>query len=148
MPFDVNRPVDTPTGLNTGSWIVPVALARTVNDFKWVGLPLDTTLRASSYTPYGGKKIPVHGAPGSRGGFNAIDQRWKNTGYSEGGGTAAFWPLATAAAALAILGPTAREAVERLVPRAWAAAATALLMAAILLQVGNDANQAFIYARF
>ncbi len=64
------------------------------------------------------------------------------------GGTAAFWPLATGAAALAILGPTAREAVERLIPRAWAAAATALLMAAILLQVGNDANQAFLYARF
>ncbi len=67
---------------------------------------------------------------------------------TESGGTAAFWPLATGAAALAILGPTAHEAVERLIPRAWAAAATALLMAAILLQVGNDANQAFIYARF
>ncbi|MCF4128224.1 MBOAT family O-acyltransferase [Methylobacterium sp. SyP6R] len=67
---------------------------------------------------------------------------------TESGGTAAFWPLATGAAVLAILGPTAHEAVERLIPRAWAAAATALLMAAILLQVGNDANQAFIYARF
>ncbi|AWN46195.1 acyltransferase [Methylobacterium terrae] len=63
-------------------------------------------------------------------------------------GSAAFWPLAAGAAALAILGPTAREAVERLVPRPWAAAATALVLAAILLQVGNDANQAFIYARF
>ncbi|QRE72912.1 MBOAT family O-acyltransferase [Methylobacterium aquaticum] len=67
---------------------------------------------------------------------------------TEGGGTAAFWPFAAGAAALAILGPTAREAVERLAPRPWAAAATALLLAAILLQVGNDANQAFLYARF
>ncbi|KMO29996.1 MBOAT family O-acyltransferase [Methylobacterium aquaticum] len=67
---------------------------------------------------------------------------------TEAGGTAAFWPLAAAAAALAILGPTAREAVERLVPTPFAAAATALLLAAILLQVGNDSNQAFLYARF
>ncbi|KMO38798.1 acyltransferase [Methylobacterium tarhaniae] len=64
------------------------------------------------------------------------------------GSAAGFWPLAAGAAALAILGPTARETVDSLVPRAWAAAATALLLAAILLQVGNDANQAFIYARF
>jgi alginate O-acetyltransferase complex protein AlgI len=67
---------------------------------------------------------------------------------TQAGSSTAFWPLAACAAALAILGPTAREAVERLIPRAWAAAATALLLAAILLQVGNDANQAFIYARF
>ncbi|MFH6783235.1 MBOAT family O-acyltransferase [Methylobacterium sp. MA0201] len=69
-------------------------------------------------------------------------------GTDAAGSSAGFWPLAAGAAALAILGPTAREAVERLVPRAWAAAATALVLAAILLQVGNDANQAFIYARF
>ncbi|KMO29949.1 acyltransferase [Methylobacterium variabile] len=64
------------------------------------------------------------------------------------GGTAWFWPLAAGAAALAILGPTAREAVEAVVPRSWAAAATAAVLALVLLQVGNDANQAFIYARF
>ncbi|MGX7706751.1 MBOAT family O-acyltransferase [Methylobacterium sp. Gmos1] len=67
---------------------------------------------------------------------------------TDAGGSTAFWPLAAGAAALAALGPTAREAVERLIPKPLAAAATALLLAAILLQVGNDANQAFIYARF
>ncbi|KMO15167.1 MBOAT family O-acyltransferase [Methylobacterium platani] len=69
-------------------------------------------------------------------------------GADAAGASAAFWPLAAGAAALAILGPTAREAVARAVPHAWAAAATALVLAAILLQVGNDANQAFLYARF
>ncbi|TNC16179.1 MBOAT family protein [Methylobacterium terricola] len=69
-------------------------------------------------------------------------------GSDAAGGSAGFWPLAAGAAGLAMVGPTAREAVERLVPRAWAAAATALLLTAILLQVGNDANQAFLYARF
>lgn len=90
VPFDARRPVDTPAGLNTGSLLVPIALARTVNDFRWVGLPLDTTLRRSSYTPYGGRRTPLHGTTGSSSGFNAIDQRWINTGYSQGGGTPEF----------------------------------------------------------
>ncbi|MGY2046717.1 MBOAT family O-acyltransferase [Methylobacterium sp. JK268] len=65
-----------------------------------------------------------------------------------GGGAAEFWPLAALAFALAVAGPTAREATARLPLGAPAAAATALALAAVILQVGNDANQAFIYARF
>jgi len=87
VPFDVHHPVETPTGLNTAAWNVPIALARTVNEFRWVGLPLDTTLRASSYSIYGGVKTPVHGGSAANGAFNVIDMRWKNTGYEMGGGS-------------------------------------------------------------
>jgi len=86
-PFDVNNPVGTPTGLNRNYWLVNLSLARAVNEFKWVGLPLDTTLRQSSYSVYGGGKTPVHGGAGGSGAFNAIDMRWKNTGYEMGGGS-------------------------------------------------------------
>ena len=85
--FDVTDPVGTPAGLNTGAFLVPIALARTVNDFRWVGLPLDTTLRQSSYSPYGGKKTPIHGGASENGMFNAIDMNWRNTGYEMGSGS-------------------------------------------------------------
>ncbi|MFE1598797.1 MBOAT family O-acyltransferase [Methylobacterium sp. ID0610] len=69
-----------------------------------------------------------------------------------GGGTAGaapdFWPLAALAGALALAGPTAHDLTARLRLSGPLAAATALLLAALLLQVGNDANQAFIYAQF
>jgi acyl-homoserine-lactone acylase len=86
VPFDVTRPVETPTGLRTGAFLVSPALARTVNEFRWVGLPLDATLRQSSYSTYGGERTPLHGSDVS-GAFNIIEQRWKNTGYEMGGGS-------------------------------------------------------------
>ena len=52
------------------------------------------------------------------------------------------------AAPLAILGPTAFELARRAPPRAWVAVAAALLLALIVVQVGDDANRDFIYARF
>ncbi|ACA15166.1 membrane bound O-acyl transferase MBOAT family protein [Methylobacterium sp. 4-46] len=58
------------------------------------------------------------------------------------------WPLAALAFALAVIGPTAHDLAHRLPLSGRVAAATALLLAALLVQVGNDANQAFIYAQF
>ena len=58
------------------------------------------------------------------------------------------WSLLLVAAPLAIVGPTAFDLVRRLPARAWVAAAAALLLAAVLVQVGDDANRDFIYARF
>ncbi|ACL56553.1 MBOAT family O-acyltransferase [Methylobacterium nodulans] len=58
------------------------------------------------------------------------------------------WPLAAVAFVLAVAGPTARDLTARLPLSGRVAAATALVLAALLLQVGNDANQAFIYAQF
>jgi D-alanyl-lipoteichoic acid acyltransferase DltB (MBOAT superfamily) len=65
-----------------------------------------------------------------------------------GSATSGFWPMVAGAAALAIVGPTAWEVAQRLEPVGWAAAALALLLAAILLKVGDDANFDFIYAQF
>jgi hypothetical protein len=59
-----------------------------------------------------------------------------------------FWPMVAGGAVLAIIGPTAWELAQRLKPVGWAAAALALLLAAILLKVGDDANFDFIYAQF
>ncbi len=65
-----------------------------------------------------------------------------------GGAAQGFWPLAAGAAALAMIGPTAWEVSQRLEPVRWAAAALALLLTAVLLKVGDDANFDFIYAQF
>ena len=58
------------------------------------------------------------------------------------------WALLALAVPLAIFGPTAFDLAKRLPPRAWVAAGAALLLAAVLVQVGDDANRDFIYARF
>ena len=69
-------------------------------------------------------------------------------GAAEAGAVAEFWPLALLGLVLALAGPTAHDAAARLPLTGRTAAAAALVLAAVLLQVGNDANQAFIYARF
>ena len=62
--------------------------------------------------------------------------------------TGTFWPLLAVAAALATLGPTAWTLSRSLPPLRWAATATALLLLAALLKVGDDFNADFIYAQF
>jgi D-alanyl-lipoteichoic acid acyltransferase DltB (MBOAT superfamily) len=59
-----------------------------------------------------------------------------------------FWPLVAIAAALAIIGPTAFQAVRTLPPARWIAVAATLVFVAVLLKVGDDANADFIYAQF
>ncbi|NNM74958.1 MBOAT family O-acyltransferase [Enterovirga aerilata] len=59
-----------------------------------------------------------------------------------------FWQLAAIAAALATLGPTAWSLSRKLPPLRWAAAALGLVLVAVLLKVGDDANADFIYAQF
>lgn len=94
--FDVRDPVDTPSGLNTDNWHAAIALARAVNEFRWVGLPLDVSLRQASKTIYGGVNIPLHGNTSVNGAFNVIDSEWMNTYFRMGadkkgeGGGASF----------------------------------------------------------
>jgi D-alanyl-lipoteichoic acid acyltransferase DltB (MBOAT superfamily) len=59
-----------------------------------------------------------------------------------------FWPLLAGAAALAMVGPTAWRLSREVPPLRWAAAALALVLVAVLLKVGDDANADFIYAQF
>ena len=56
-------------------------------------------------------------------------------------------PLAVAAV-VAMVGPTAWEMVVRCPPARWVAVAVTLVVVVLLLKVGDDANYAFIYARF
>lgn len=85
--FDPADPVATPSGLNLDWFGVPTSLARAVNEFRWVGLPLASTLRETSYSVYGGKRTPIHGGAAGNGMFNAIDMVWRNTGYEMGSNT-------------------------------------------------------------
>ena len=59
-----------------------------------------------------------------------------------------FWQLLALAVALATLGPTAWKLSRGLPPLRWAGALVALLLAAVLLKVGDDTNADFIYAQF
>lgn len=72
-PFDVNDPVNTPSGLNTSSPNVRQALDGAVSDLEGAGIPLDAPLRDFQYELRGEERIPIHGGPGTVGVFNAIN---------------------------------------------------------------------------
>jgi D-alanyl-lipoteichoic acid acyltransferase DltB (MBOAT superfamily) len=58
------------------------------------------------------------------------------------------WAPIVIAGLAAILGPKAFDLAGRLPPSRWIAVAVASLLVAVLLRVGNDANQDFIYQQF
>ena len=58
------------------------------------------------------------------------------------------WHLLAIAGFFAILGPTARDIAYRVRPAPWIAVAAGSLMIAVLLRIGDDANQDFIYQQF
>jgi acyl-homoserine-lactone acylase len=76
VPFSAADPVNTPSGLNTDNPAVGKALADAVGDLDGAGIPLDGTLRQFQYETRGGKRIPIHGGPGTLGVFNAINVSW------------------------------------------------------------------------
>jgi acyl-homoserine-lactone acylase len=76
VPFSREDPVNTPRGLNTANPLVGKALADAVSDLAGAGIPLDGTLREFQYEVRGGKRIPIHGGPGTLGLFNAIQAQW------------------------------------------------------------------------
>ena len=75
-PFDVNDPVNTPRGLNTGSPAVRQAFGDAVNDLRNANIPLNAPLRGYQYEMRGNKAIPIHGGPGTDGVFQAINVSW------------------------------------------------------------------------
>jgi D-alanyl-lipoteichoic acid acyltransferase DltB (MBOAT superfamily) len=58
------------------------------------------------------------------------------------------WGTTLIAAAVACLGPTAWALVHRLPARRWPALGFGLLLAALLLKIGDDTNYEFIYFKF
>jgi acyl-homoserine-lactone acylase len=72
-PFDPQDPVHTPYGLNTLHPTVRTALGDTIADYNAVGIPLDAPLSVTQFVTKNGKRIPIHGGPGtSHGNLNAI----------------------------------------------------------------------------
>jgi acyl-homoserine-lactone acylase len=83
-PFDVNDPVNTPSGLNTENPQVRSALADAVKDLEGAKIPLDAGLRGFQYEKRGEEKIPIHGGPGTLGVFNALNVSWvPDKGYPD-----------------------------------------------------------------
>ena len=82
--FSTADPVNTPRGLNTANPLVGTALADAVTDLEGAGIPLDGTLRQFQFEARGGKRIPIHGGPGTLGVFNAINVTWDpKAGYPD-----------------------------------------------------------------
>ncbi len=76
-PFDVNRPVDTPSGL-ADTPTVRGDLASAVQDLRGAGLGLGTTLRSVQIDRPTG--TAVSGGPGDLGVFNVATSKWNGKG--------------------------------------------------------------------
>jgi len=76
-PFSASDPVNTPNGLNTSNPTVHAALGDAVNDLRSNNIPLDASLRSYQYVTRNGRRIPIHGGPGTDGLFNAINVIWE-----------------------------------------------------------------------
>jgi acyl-homoserine-lactone acylase len=83
-PFSAGDPVNTPSGLNTLLPQVGQALQAAVSNLQTAGIPLDAPLRGWQYEERAGRRIPIHGGPGTFGVFNAIGSTWNpQEGYSD-----------------------------------------------------------------
>ncbi|MBP9033063.1 MAG: penicillin acylase family protein [Pseudomonadales bacterium] len=73
VPFDLNDPVNTPRGLDTGNNpAVLRALATAVKKLNDAGVPLDARLGDIQYVVRNGERIPMHGGTGQSGNFNIV----------------------------------------------------------------------------
>jgi acyl-homoserine-lactone acylase len=82
--FEVDRAVDTPSGLNTTNQTVQLAFQRAISDLQGAGLPLDVAPRDGQTVTRRGEVIPIHGGTGESGVFNVITPVWSATkGYRE-----------------------------------------------------------------
>jgi acyl-homoserine-lactone acylase len=84
VPFDVNRPIDTPAGLNTNASGLEPALADAVSDLQAAGIALNAPYGEYHWDLRGEERIPIHGGEGGQGVFNAISDRWEDgVGYND-----------------------------------------------------------------
>jgi acyl-homoserine-lactone acylase len=76
VPFDPAHPVRTPNTLDTSNPQVRQALNQAVGDLNAAHIPFAAPLGQFQFTLRNGKKIPIHGGPGTYGDFNAINVGW------------------------------------------------------------------------
>lgn len=74
--FRASDPVHTPNTLNTLLPYVRTALGDAINDLNGANIALDATVGSNQYEIRNGRKIPIHGGPGTVGDFNAINVTW------------------------------------------------------------------------
>jgi acyl-homoserine-lactone acylase len=85
VPFDPNKPLETPRGLNTASSAPLEALLRAAERLTKMGIPLDKPLEDIQFIERNGKRIPLHGGLI----FNRISLTLKSgVGYTEPIGSA------------------------------------------------------------
>lgn len=89
VPFDVNKPADTPTGLNVSDQKTRKILLDSVLKAEEIltkaEIPLDATLGDIQYALRNGRKIPIPGGEGWSGAFSMIVTKLSETpgvGYS------------------------------------------------------------------
>ncbi|MCP4351093.1 MAG: hypothetical protein GY795_36980 [Desulfobacterales bacterium] len=82
IPFDINQPVATPTGLapapEQGPDPILQALARSVKDIRDAGLDIDARLGDIQCTIKNNERIPYHGNQDASGGFNMMSYDSRN----------------------------------------------------------------------
>lgn len=96
IPFDVNDPVITPSGLdtqdNTGAL---TALAEAVRRLDASGIALDARLGDIQYVVRNGERIPMHGGEEMEGVFNKMSLDFvEGEGYPDVTGSSASWIMA------------------------------------------------------
>ena len=88
VPFDVKRPVATPTGLRTEDPRVKAALRGAIDDLRGSGIALDARLGDYQYSFKGAERIPVAGGVDVEGQYNLTDAR---RGWVPGQGYPDVW---------------------------------------------------------
>ncbi len=88
VPFDVKRPVSTPSGLNTADPRVRAALRGAIDDLRASGIALDARLGDYQYAFKGTERIPVAGGVDVEGQYNLTDAR---RGWVPGEGYPDVW---------------------------------------------------------
>ncbi|WP_086825295.1 penicillin acylase family protein [Allokutzneria sp. NRRL B-24872] len=84
VPFDAANPVATPNTLNTDQPGVAKALTDAVAELRAAKIPINAPWGDYSYVVRNGERIPIGGAAGNLGVFNAVSGPWDPAkGYSE-----------------------------------------------------------------
>jgi alginate O-acetyltransferase complex protein AlgI len=80
--------------------------------------------------------------------FDAALTMYKGLFGLAGMGDGFKWRALVLAAAVAMIGPTAWEAAQKIPPARWTAVLFAILFVVVLFKIGDDANYEFIYFQF
>ena len=96
VAFDINRPIDTPSGIAASSRLAALAgLGKAVLRLQNAGVAIDAPLGDVQYVMRNNKKIPIHGGQEIEGVFNKIESDFvEQQGYPEVTRWSTSWLLA------------------------------------------------------